>query len=111
MRPEPKPAEASLFIKLEKYQSVVENLNKLRSYAQEMQTRLDSIDELRKQLQSAMENAEKVLNNFNSILAGLDSLLFRTGVERTEMPRSELEEYIKDLHSEVEKIRSDLKTI
>ncbi len=109
--PKSEQIEPALFIKVEKYQSVVESLDRLKSHAQDMRRKLDTLESAQRQLQSAIDAVEQTLNSFNSAIASLDGLLYRRGVGRAELPRSELEGYAKDFYSQIEKIRNELRKI
>jgi predicted nucleic acid-binding Zn-ribbon protein len=108
----PKPekrAGPALFIKIEKYDSVVENLNKFKDYAKDLKTKLNLLENVHRQLQSTIDDIQKLLDSINLTITNLNSLLYRP-VEQVSQT-SELESYAKDFYKQIEKIRSDLKTI
>ena len=101
-----------LFIKIDKYREVVNNLSKLKTYSLSLRDSLDALSEIEKELQRGLSLSNRALDNFNTIIASLDSKISRlppSDVDEGVM--DETSEYVKSLHDQVERIRSDLKGI
>ena len=126
LAPPPKAQEISsktppLFIKVERYKEIIKSVQQLRSYSLGLRDALDALTDLEKELQTGLSICHKALDKFNSLISMLDARLSRTrGAEKeakametelkTESP-VDLENYVKGLHSQMERIREDLKTI
>ena len=116
----PTPAPP-LFIKVERYRDVIQNVHKLKSYALSLRDALDALTEIQKQLQLGLSVTQKALDKFNSIIAGLDTKLAKGKAPETdvkgiikeikaETPR-EIEQYVKALYEQMERIRQELQAI
>jgi len=107
------PTAPPLFVKVDKYQEIISSIQKLKSYSLGLRDALDALSDIEKELQNGMSVINRALDSFNSIIAMLDSKLLRIqGVERTtaEIPK-EMDEYVRDVHDQMEKIRHDIKSI
>lgn len=116
-----KPVSPPLFIKVEKYRDVIQNLEKLRSYSLSLRDALDALSDLEKELQTGLAVCHRALDNFNNIISMLDAKLSRAQIKereletvetemRVETPR-EIEEFVSGLHKQMERIKQDLRTV
>lgn len=103
-----------LFVKVDKYEDVIKNLQELRSYSLNLRDALDALADIEKELKVGMDIAHKALDKVNSILSSLDAKLLRTGSinieDELKAPR-EVEGYIKNVYGQIEKLKSELKAI
>ena len=102
-----------LFVKVDKYQNIINNIQKLKSYSLGLRDALDAMADIEKELQNGISILNRALDNFNSIIGLLDSKLLRIqGIEKTsvETPQ-EMDEYVKGVYDQMEKIRHDLRSI
>ena len=109
----PLPTSPPLFVKVDKYQNIVNNIQKLKSYSLGLRDALDALSDIEKELQNGVSVLNRALDNFNNIIALLDTKLLRVqGIEKTtvEIPR-EMDEYVKGVHEQVEKIRDELSSV
>ncbi len=107
------PAGPPLFVKLDKYQHIVSNIQRLKSYSLGLRDGLDALSDIEKELQNGISLINKALDNLNSTLSMLDTKLLRVqGIEKegAETPK-EVEEYIKGVYKQMEKIKQDLKSM
>jgi hypothetical protein len=101
-----------LFIKIDKYRELVQNIKELRSNALNLRDALDALTDIEKELRNGIAITQSSLDRFNSIISTLDSKLLKVGAEEeiVEVPR-EMDNYVKDLYDHVERIKHDLRTI
>ncbi len=110
-----------LFIKVDKYRQVLEHIEKLRSFALSLRDALDALTEMEREVQAGLSICHKGLDNLNATLSILHSTLSRSHVEeshiravtapiRVETPR-EIEDYVKGMYTQMEKIKRDLEAI
>lgn len=118
-RPSPSQAPRSrlappLFIKVEKYEDVIKNVQELRSYALSIRDALDALADIEKELRVGMEIAHKALDRLNAIISSLDSKLLRTegiNIEGEARSPKEVEGYIKNVYSQIERLKDELRAI
>ncbi len=110
-----KPGSAPpLFIKVDKYEDVIRNIQELRSYTLSLRDALDALADIEKEMKVGMELAHKSLDRVNAIISMLDSKLLRTEGIRLEgeiRAPKEVEGYIKNVYSQIEKLKSELQAI
>lgn len=101
-----------LFIKVERYKDIIKNIQELKSYALGLRDALDALADIEKELRSGLELTNRALDKFNTIVSLLDAKLlkFREGETIAEVPK-EMDEYVKGLYDQVEKIRHELRMI
>jgi hypothetical protein len=104
-----------LFIKIEKYKEIIQNLQRLKSYALSLRDALDALNDIEKELKTGIEITQKALDDFNAIIAVMDSKLIRlTGGEEGEFEGEipeHMDDYIKGVYDQISKIRDELRTI
>lgn len=114
----PEPSGESfppLFIKIEKYKELVQSLQRLKSYALSLRDALDALNDIEKELKTGILITQKALDDFNSMIALMDSKLIRLsdaaeGESDYETPEH-MDDYIKGVYDQISKIRDELKTI
>lgn len=101
-----------LFIKIDKYRELVQNIKELRSNALNLRDTLDALNDIEKELKNGISITQNSLDRFNTILTTLDSKLLRVGAEEdiVQVPR-DMDNYVKNMYDHVERIKHDLKTI
>jgi len=108
------PEAPALFIKIDKYQEVVESLQKLKSFALSLRDALDALADIEKELTTGINISHKALDDFNAIISVLDSKLTRIGEMGTgEGPRSskEVDSYVRGIYNQMDKIKQELKSV
>jgi hypothetical protein len=105
-----------LFIKIDKYKELVQNLQRLKSYALSLRDALDALDDIEKELKTGIQITQKALDDFNSMIAMMDSRLIRLsegedgGEFEAETPEH-MDDYVKNVYDQIAKIRDELRTI
>ena len=104
-----------LFIKIEKYKDIIQNLQRLKSYALSLRDALDALNDIEKELKTGIELTQRALDDFNAIIAVLDSKLIRlSGGDESEFEGDvpeHMDDYIKGVYDQISKIRDELRTI
>jgi hypothetical protein len=103
-----------LFIKIDKYQEVVENMQKLKSLALSLRDALDALADIEKELTTGISIAHKALDDFNTIISMMNSKFTRVGeigTGKSAGTSGEVNAYVKDIYSQMDKIRQDLKNV
>ncbi len=116
-----------LFIKIDRYKGIVKDIHHLKSYVLSLRDALDVMEELEKQITNGLNMAQKALDELNLSLSSLDALFLKHQVmeeiekefehkkEETkakDVPtEKDLEDYVKGVYEELEKLKSQLKTI
>ena len=104
-----------LFIRIDKYKELIQNLQRLKSYALSLRDALDALNDIEKELRTGIDLTQKALDDFNSIISVMDSKLIRlAGGEEGEIEGEtpeHMDEYIKGVYDQISKIKDELKTI
>ena len=100
-----------VFIKIDKYSDIVKNLQKLKSYAMSLRDALDALSDIEKEITTGISIAHKALDDFNTIIAILDSKLLRaSAIEDLDVGApGDVDKYIKGIYDQMEKIKGELK--
>lgn len=108
-----KPVSPPLFIKIDKYRDVLKNVQELKSFSVGLRDAMDALAEVEHELKVGMEIANKALDRFNTLLSLLDSKLMRIeGMEEGEVQTpKEIDDYVKGLYDQIERIKHELRTI
>jgi len=117
----PAPKSPPLFIKVNKYGDIIKNIRDLKSYILSLRDALDVLEDIHKEVTNGIEIAHKTLDEVNIIVSNFDSLFLRPQgiephMEEEEVARSggassgEVDNYVKDVYGQLEKLRSQLKT-
>ncbi len=108
-----KATSPPLFIKIEKYKEIVDQIHKLRSLSLTLRDALDALFEMERELRNGMEMAQKTLDNFNATLLQLDGALIRSqGIPSSDNEDAkELEEYVRGVYKQVQRLKTDMRTI
>ena len=118
-RPAPAPKAAAkaaappLFIKIDKYKDVLKTVQELKSFSVGLRDAMDALAEVEHELKVGMEIANKALDRFNALLSLLDSKLIRIdGMEEQDVQTpKEIDDYVKGLYDQIERIKHELRTI
>jgi hypothetical protein len=103
-----------LFIKIDKYQEVVDSLQKLKSLALGLRDALDALADIEKELTTGINISHKALDDFNTIISMLDSKLTRVGEIGTGKKTGitgEVDSYVRNIYSQMDKIKQELKNV
>jgi hypothetical protein len=100
-----------VFIKIDKYSDIVKNLQKLKSYAMSLRDALDALSDIEKEITTGISIAHKALDDFNTIIAILDSKLLKaSAIEDMDIGApGDVDKYIKGIYDQMEKIKTELK--
>lgn len=107
------PGSPPLFIKVDKYNDVVENLGKLKSFALSLRDALDALADIEKELTTGISIAHKALDEFNTIISILDSKLTKMDsldVGKHAGPK-EMDSYVRNIYDQMDKIKQELKAV
>ena len=99
-----------VFIKIDKYTDIVKNLQKLKSYSLSLRDAIDALSDIEKELTTGISIANKALDDFNTIIAILDSKLLRaSAIEEFDIGApADVEKYIKGIYEQMDKIKTEL---
>jgi hypothetical protein len=104
-----------LFIKIDKYKDIIQNLQRLKTYSLSLRDALDALNDIEKELKTGIELTQRAVDDFNSIIAMLDAKLIRlAGGEEGEFEGQvpeHMDDYIKGVYEQISKIRDELRTI
>jgi len=103
-----------LFIKLDKYREIVKEIQRLKSYSLGLRDALDALADVEAELKNGLSVAQKALDHFNSIVSLLDAKFLRLqGLGDTDIDEipEDVDKYVQGLYEQMEKIKSDIKTI
>lgn len=116
---ESKRPSPPIFVKVEKYKDIVENLHGLKTQAVGLRDTLEVLLDVEAELKRALDVTNRTLDSFNTLLSGLESQLTRVtpDEERVNLnnlpikPPNEIDGFVKDLHEHIEKIKDELESI
>jgi hypothetical protein len=110
-----------VFVKVERYKDLLGDIQQLRSYSLGMRDALDAMSEIEKELKTAMNLTNKVLDKLNMIISSLDmKLLKKSGPVMPPMagdegvsvkPPAEVEGHIKEIYEQIERLKGELHSI
>jgi hypothetical protein len=102
-----------VFIKIDKYSDIVKNIQKLKSYAMSLRDALDALSDIEKELTTGISISHKALDDFNTIIAILDSKLLRaSAIEDLDVDKAgDVEKYVKGIYEQMDKIKAELKDL
>lgn len=109
----PMPGSPPLFIKVDKYNDVVENLGRLKSFSLSLRDALDALADIEKELTTGITIAHKALDEFNTIISILDSKLTkmdRLRVDSHTGPK-EVDSYVRNIYNQMDRIKQELQTV
>jgi len=100
-----------VFIKIDKYTDIVKNLQKLKSYSLSLRDAMDALSDIEKEMTTGISIANKALDDFNTIIAILDSKLLRaSAIEDFDIDApGDVDKYVKGIYEQMEKIKTELK--
>jgi len=104
-----------LFIKVNRYKEIVQEVHRLKSFSLGIRDALDALADIESELKNGLSVAQKALDNFNSIISNLDAKFLRIQGIEPDSPDTpvvgEIDDYVQNLYKQMEKIKSDIKTI
>ena len=115
--PKVQPRIPPVFIKVDRYGEVLEDIQKLRSYSLGLRDALDAMAEIEKEFKVAMSLTNKVLDKVNMLLSSIDMKLLKkggevpVGGEPSVKPPPEIESYVKGIYDQIDKLKNELSAI
>ncbi len=111
-----KKASPPVFVKLERYREILEDVQKLRSYSLGLRDALDAMGEIEKEFKTAMSLTNKVLDKVNIIISSLDmKLLQKSGPNMDTLPPikppEDVDNYVKGIYEQIDKLKAELQSI
>ena len=111
-----KKASPPVFVKLERYKELLEDVQKLRSYSLGLRDALDAMAEIEKEFKTAMGLSNKVLDKVNILISSLDmKLLQKTGPYADTLspikPPEDVENYVRGIYEQIEKLKTELQAL
>ena len=104
-----------VFIKIDKYKDIIQNIQRLKTYALSLRDALDALNDIEKELKTGIQITQRALDDFNNIIGMLDSKLIRmAGGEEGDIEGQvpeHMDDYIKGVYDQISKIRDELRTI
>ena len=114
---EPEPAQAPLFIKLDRYREVISNLTQLKTLTLVVKNSLSTLVQLEKARDETVEVVKKTLDKINEKISALDKELVRpTGFGQvTAAPEyheiQSVETTIAGLKGQIEQLKAELQAL
>lgn len=111
---EPAGRGPPVFIKLEKYREVVDQLHSLKTFALSLRDALDALSDIEKELSQGISLTHRALDKFNSTIAALDSKITRlppSDLEEAEPEARELRGFVEELNEKRQRLRDDLQRL
>ena len=114
--PAPQAQSPPLFIKVDRYRDIIKNIRDLKSHLLNLRDALDVLEDMQKEVANGIEIAHKTLDELNTLISHLDSFFLRpqgieTHMEREEGSAEEVGNYVRDVYTQLEKLRSQLRAI
>lgn len=108
--------EPPLFIKLEKYNDLVKNLQELRKYSKEIKETLDSLAEVEKRLTRGITASYRTLDSLDTIISVITMQFLAR--DKISMPSAalkakseEIEKYFSTVREEISKVKTELSNV
>ncbi len=105
-----------VFVKVDRYKELLEDIQKLRSYTLGLRDALDAMAEIEKEFKTAMGLTNKVLDKVSLLISSLDmKLLRKSGADDSHLPPvkppEDVEDYVKGIYDQVEKLKGELQSL
>jgi len=119
MYDEPKPRPSSMppvFVKVDRYRELLENVQQMRSYALGLRDALDAMADIEKEFKTAMSITAKALDKLNLVISTIDMKLLRTSSSPADSsesvkPPAEIEDQVRGIYEQIEKLKGELRTV
>ncbi len=115
--PQPAIKGPPVFIKVERFKELLDDIQQLRSYSLGLRDAIDAMSEIEKEFKVAMNLTNKVLDKVNMLLSSIDMKLLKKGGEpppaeaMSIKPPPEIENYVKGIYDQIEKLKGELQSI
>lgn len=111
-----KPKVPPVFVKVERYKELLDDVQKLRSYSLGLRDALDAMGEIEKEFKTAMSLTNKVLDKVNIIISSIDmKLLHKSGpspdTSSSIKPPDDVDNYVKGIYDQIERLKTELQSI
>ncbi|MCD6496100.1 MAG: hypothetical protein J7K54_02410 [Candidatus Aenigmarchaeota archaeon] len=114
--PSSKPKVPPVFVKVERYKELLDDIQKLRSYSLGLRDALDAMGEIEKEFKTAMSLTNKVLDKVNIIISSIDmKLLQKSGpspdTSSSIKPPDDVENYVKSIYDQIDRLKTELQSL
>jgi hypothetical protein len=114
--PTPRIKGPPVFIKVDRFKELLDDIQQLRSYSLGLRDALDAMSEIEKEFKTAMNLTNKVLDKVNMLLSSIDMKLMKKGGEAPAealaiKPPPEIEAYVKGIYEQIDKLKTELQAI
>ncbi len=114
--PKPNLRSPPVFIKVDRFKELLDDIQQLRSYSLGLRDALDAMSEIEKEFKTAMNLTNKVLDKVNMLLSSVDMKLLKKGGEAPSeamsiKPPPEIESYVKGIYEQIERLKGELQAI
>ena len=110
--PPPGKESPPLFVKVDKYNDILQSISDLKSYSAEIRQSIDMLSEVEQKLAKSLAASYRSLDALNTIISILMArLVSQNRPEAKGMAQADIGHYFKDIHKEVERIKSELQTV
>ncbi len=111
-----KKSSPPVFVKIERYRELLEDVQKLRSYSLGLRDALDAMAEIEKEFKTAMSLTNKVLDKVNILISSLDmKLLQKSGPHIDTLqpikPPEDVENYVRGIYEQIDRLKAELQTL
>lgn len=106
-----------LFIKLDRYNDLVKNLQELRKYSREIKGALDNLTEVEKRLTRGLTASYRTLDSLDTIITMLNSHLNQGQSQVRDIPamtqaqKHDMEKYFSNIKTEIDRVKTELTTL
>ncbi|MBI4173294.1 MAG: hypothetical protein HY519_01095 [Candidatus Aenigmarchaeota archaeon] len=101
-----------LFVRVEKYNDILRSISDLKSYSAEIRQSLDILAETEQKLSKGLAASYRNLDALNTIISLLTTrLVSHQRPDAKALAGSDIGHYFKDIHKEMEKLKTELKTV
>ncbi len=104
-----------VFVKLDRYKEILDDVQKLRSYALGLRDAIDAMADIEKEFKTAMTLTNKVLDKVNILISSVDSKLLQKAGPSSDLstikPPEDVESYVKGIYDQIEKLKGEMKTL
>jgi len=110
-----KGSSPPVFVKLERYKEILQDIQKLKSYTLGLRDALDAMADIEKEFKTAMNLSDKVLDKVNILISSLDMKMLQKSGPLTALtpikPPTDIENYVKGIYEQIERLKTELQSL